>query len=442
MTFLGGGFLPASMILLAGSPGTGKTILATQFLHHGASKLGEKGIYVSLAENDNDYFRNMLTLGMDMKSLENKKLFKFMSFPTMEEVGMKLVIDEMMNEISKFGAKRLVVDSISAILQILGPAETRKFLHVLFGRIVKSMGVTAIIVGEIPMNESKTGFGVEEFVADGVVLLRTIKTGNVEKRQIEIAKMRGTPIDRSTFEYLIDKDYGGIGLIVLPTKASIEISTRERLTSGVEGLDKMLNGGVFRHSITLIEGSSGIGKTILTLQFLYANALKGEKALFLSLEEPVGQIRGMLEGFGMDYKVLGDKFQIDLYVPEALTPLHYYKAMREILVKLKPTILAMDSISAMQHNLPQADFNQFMRYLQLLCKEKNLTVFLTSGIGTLEAATSSGVSTLADNIIVMRYYELKDRLAREMLVVKTRGSPHDKRVTTFDTTGKGIVINI
>ena len=229
------------MILLAGTPGSGKTILATQFLHHGASKLGEKGIYVSLAENDNDYFRNMLTLGMDMKSLENKKLFKFMSFPTMEEVGMKLVIDEMMNEISKFGAKRLVVDSISAFLQILGPAEARKFLHVFFGKIVKSMGVTAIIIGEIPHGESKIGFGIEEFVVDGIIRLTSTMAIQSEKNELSILKMRGISVERRSFEYLIDRTSGGIGLIAFPLRLEAETAPLERVTTGIRGLDKMLD---------------------------------------------------------------------------------------------------------------------------------------------------------------------------------------------------------
>ena len=84
---LGGGFLRGSLILLSGNAGTGKTILSTQFLHNGATKHGEKGIYVSFAENRADYCRNMLGLGMDMQSLEEKGLFKFLDFPTLAEVG-------------------------------------------------------------------------------------------------------------------------------------------------------------------------------------------------------------------------------------------------------------------------------------------------------------------------------------------------------------------
>ena len=99
-------------------------------------------------------------------------------------------------------------------------------------------------------------------MADGVIVLRTVRTGDVEKRQIEITKMRGISINRFTFEYLIDKDYGGIGITTLPPKISVETVTNERLASGIEGLDKMLQGGVFRHSITLTEGNAGIGKEL------------------------------------------------------------------------------------------------------------------------------------------------------------------------------------
>jgi len=429
------------MILLSGNPGTGKTILATQFLHNGAAKHGEKAVYVSFAETREDYFRNMLTLGMDMKALEQKGLFTFLDFMTMDETGTKDAVQMMMEEISKTGAKRVVVDSISVILQSIGQAETRKFLHGLFGRIVKGMGVTTLLLGEIPFGEEKTGFGVEEFVADGVIFLNTVKSGIAEKSVLEIAKMRGVPLGRKSFDYIIDKRYGGLGLIVLPTRADIEVASRERLSAGVEGLDRMLNGGVYRQSVTLVEGAAGIGKTTLCLHFLVTNAQKGEKAMFISFEEPTGQTKRMLEDYGMDYKRLGEGFKTVSYVPEALTAVHYYKLLRDVLEIEKPTLLALDSISAIQRTFAPEDFVEFMRYLQLLCKEKMLTVLLTSSTGTIGAAQESGISTLCDNILLMRYYELKDRMARELMVIKTRGSVHEKRVMSFEITDKGMVVH-
>ena len=440
-SILGGGFPSGSMILISGNPGTGKTILATQFLYDGAAKHGEKVVYVSFAEKREDYHRNMLTLGMDMKALEQKGLFTFLDFMTMDETGTKDAVQMVMEEIGKTGAKRVVVDSISVILQSIGQAETRKFLHGLFGRIVKGMGVTTLLLGEIPFGEEKTGFGVEEFVADGVIFLNTVKSGIAEKSVLEIAKMRGVPLGRKSFDYIIDKRYGGLGLIVLPTRADIEVASRERLSAGVEGLDRMLNGGVYRQSVTLVEGAAGIGKTTLCLHFLVTNAQKGEKAMFISFEEPTGQTKRMLEDYGMDYKRLGEGFKTVSYVPEALTAVHYYKLLRDVLEIEKPTLLALDSISAIQRTFAPEDFVEFMRYLQLLCKEKMLTVLLTSSTGTIGAAQESGISTLCDNILLMRYYELKDRMARELMVIKTRGSVHEKRVMSFEITDKGMVVH-
>ena len=115
-----------------------------------------------------------------------------------------------------------------------------------FGKMVKAKGITTIVIGEIPYGESKTGFGMEEFVADGVIILRQVRTSTSEKKILDIVKMRGIPVERSVFEYLIDKRYGGIGLIMLPTKATSELTSTEKVTTGIKGLDKMVAGGSYR----------------------------------------------------------------------------------------------------------------------------------------------------------------------------------------------------
>lgn len=437
---LGGGFPSGSTILISGNPGTGKTILGTQFLYSGAAKHGEKVVYVSFAEKREDYLRNMLTLGMDIKALEEKGLFRYMDFLAMDETGMKDAVQMIIQEIGKMGAKRVVVDSISVILQSLGQSETRKFLQGFFGRIVRGMGVTTLLVGEIPFGESKTGFGVEEFVTDGVIFLKKIRSGLAEMSVLEIAKMRGVAMRRSSFEYLIDEGTGGLGLMTFPVRAEFPAS-RERLSSGVEGLDRMLNGGVFRRSLTLVDGASGIGKSTLCLHFLLSAAGKGENVLFLSFEEPTGQMERMLEDYGVEYKQLGDRFKVKSYVPQALTALHYYTLLRDILRTEEPTVLVIDSLTAIQPTFTQEAFVDFMRYLQLLCKERGLTVFLTSSTGMTPSGELPGISILCDNILQMRYRELKERIAREIIIIKTRGSAHETGVASFETTGKGIVVH-
>jgi len=434
---LSGGFRPKSVILVSGNPGLGKTIFSTQFLLAG-TRIGERGLYVSFTERKEDYYTNMETLGLDVNDPGEKGLFKFIDFPTLDEEGMKEAADVVTKEIMDYQPRRLVVDSISAFTQSMSKAETRQFLHVLFGRILKDLDVTTLLIGEIQLGESKTGFGVEEFIADGVILLKYSRTGKTEKREMEIPKMRGVPVIKSSYEYTIDKRYGGIGLIVLPIQAPIEEMPKEKITTGVKGLDKMLIGGVYRGSITLVEGETGIGKTTLCAQFLIENARRGERSLFLSFEEPVGQIRRQLDGLKFNYREL-DGLIIESYVPKALTPLHYYGLVKEAVDDINPTVLAIDSITAIKHTLKEDDFIEFIRYLQLLSKEKSLTVFLTALIK--QNSSVMGISTLADNVIVMTYYQIKDRISREISVMKTRGSPHERRVMEFQITDHGIFVS-
>ena len=376
-----------------------------------------------------------------MKSLEEKGLFKFMDFAIMHREGMTESINMALGTIGEFGAKRLVIDSVTAILQEIGEKETRAFLHVLLGKLVKTMGVTTIMISEIPIGESKTGFGIEEFVADGLILLKNIRSGALEKKEIEIVKMRGCAIDRGCYEYLIDAKHGGINIVRLPSRAVKETAPTEKVMTGIEGLDKMLQGGLYRGSVTLLEGAAGIGKTTLALKFLVANVARGEKCLHLSLEEPVGQLYRMLDNYGIDRGKLAGKLAVESYIPESLSPLHYYSILSDLMERHQPKFLVMDSITAMQHLLPREDFVKLMRYLQLMCKEKELTVMLTATLGKLELIQESGISTLADNIIIMRYYELKEKLGREIMILKTRGSDQDKKVTPFEITGKGILVS-
>lgn len=437
---LEGGLPEHSLILLSGNPGTGKTILSTQFLYNGALK-GERGVYISFAENKEDYTNNMARFGMSMAKLEDEGNFKFIDFAVMGEPVMSKVLEIIISNVISFKAKRLVIDSISTILENLDQNAVRTFIHTIVGRLVKSYGITAIIIGELPFGRTTIGFGIEEFVADGMITL-THSVGATERREMNIMKMRGTAIDQSTCDYLIDEKYGGIGIVVLPKRSLIETVPTEKLSTGIPGLDKMLYGGVYKGSVTLIEGGGGVGKSTLCLQFLIHNCQKeGLKSLYLSLEEPVGQIRRMLANYGMDFEKLGDSFILEAIVPEALSPLHYYRIIKDIVGKYNPSILAIDSVTAMRHTLSEMDFLELLRYIQLLGKEKGITMFFTSLHGSMHEDSAFGASSISDNIILLRYYETKQRAGRELMIIKTRGSAHDKRIVSFDIGERGIVVD-
>jgi circadian clock protein KaiC len=436
-----GGFPARSFIILGGNAGSGKTIFSTQFLYNGAVKYNEPGVYISFAENRDDYYRSMLSLGLDMQSLEKKGLFKFMDMVTMNgKNALEVIMEQILETISEMKAKRLVIDPLSVLFQSLNPAEARTFLHTILAKVTKSLDITTIALAEIPYGEYKTGLGLEEFVADGFILMTHMRKEGSESRKLTIVKLRGTPLDRESFEYVIDKKYSGVGLVVLPRRILLSYNSEEKFSTGVVGLDKMLNGGVFKGSVTLIEGATGIGKTTFCLHFLAANAQKGMKALYISYEEPVGQIKRAMKNLGLEQLELGDNFIIDAYVPESLTPLHYYTLLSDMLDLHKPTVIALDSITAMQQLLSTQDFILFVRYLQLICKQRGLTVFLTSAYGNNDLTKTSDISVLADNIIILRYFEVKDTMGREISILKTRGSQHTKKTASFEITGKGVIV--
>jgi circadian clock protein KaiC len=437
---LGGGFPKGSLILIAGNPGAGKTILASQFTHAGL-KNGEKSVYASFAEPRKDFLRNMKEFGMDFQAYEEKGILKLMVFPTMEKSGMTDAVGQILKQSVEFKAQRLVIDSISAILQTTNTEEVRVFIHTLFSRLVKTLGMTSILLSEIPFGAPTIGAGTEEFVADGIIILKTNLEGATERRALTVAKMRGIGTPKSSFEYLMDSKYGGISLIVLPLKTSIETAPDEKIGSGVEGLDELLCGGYYRNSITLVSGEGGVGKTTLALHAAVAHAQSGGKVLFLTWEETIGQIKRMMKNYGMNTASFNDRFVVEAYVPEALTPLHYFKLLKDLFDQYSPTFIVFDSISSVAPTLPPQEYITFLRDVQLLCKEKNITALLTS-ILLENQRLEVDPSPFSDNIIRMYYVREGDRIVRKLEVSKTRGSEHKDTIETFTITNKGITLNV
>lgn len=193
---LEGGFPSGSLVTLAGRPGTGKTIFSSQFLHHGADREGDVGMYVSMLEAKGQYFRNAAGLGLEFAHLEKKGLFRFLEAPTLTAEGMPAIWEDIMQNIEEHGVDRLVIDSFTAMAQAFeGPGDLRVFTHMLLGKIVAGTGCTTLLITEIPPPGSHPaiGGGIEEFIADGVIHfdLRPV-AGDARVRYMEIMKMRGT----------------------------------------------------------------------------------------------------------------------------------------------------------------------------------------------------------------------------------------------------------
>jgi circadian clock protein KaiC len=210
-TLVEGGFPCGSLILLAGSPGSGKTIASAQYLYHGATELGEKGIYISFAERRETFLENMQRFNLDFEKLEKEGKFRFLSMMTCKEDAVGSTLNLALAEVSTMGAKRLVVDSFTAMAQAFSEKiDARIVIHML-EKIMRQTGCTTLLISEVPTGSQTIGMGIEEFVADGIILFETIqgKTG-IRKRAL-VRKMRGTNHNMNYSNITISTD--GISLM-------------------------------------------------------------------------------------------------------------------------------------------------------------------------------------------------------------------------------------
>ena len=188
------GFPRGGLIIVAGRPGTGKTVFGATFLYNGAVKYGERGVHASFAEDKESFYDNMAGFGMDFRKLEEKGLFRYVELPTVFEASSTLM-KEILEVVQELNAKRLVIDSFTAISQFFkDPNEVRVLLHTILSKMVKQLRCTTILIEEIPHGVERIGHGYEEFVADGVIFLDALRFEDKNLRELRIAKMRGSEL--------------------------------------------------------------------------------------------------------------------------------------------------------------------------------------------------------------------------------------------------------
>lgn len=198
-----GGFPRSSMIVLAGSPGSGKTIASAQYLHHGASKLGEKGVYISFGERKEVFFENMERFGLDFRELEKRGKFKFLDLITTSNAAVSDTLELALDEVRQMKAQRLVLDSFSALATAFTSKTEARIILQLLENIMREVGCTTLLLVEVPMGQPGLGLGFEEFVSDGIILFEIMEVrSGIQKRAI-IRKMRGTNHDQNYCKIVI-----------------------------------------------------------------------------------------------------------------------------------------------------------------------------------------------------------------------------------------------
>ena len=263
-----GGLPKAGLILIAGTPGSGKTAFSAQFLHQGVVS-GEKGIYVSFAEGRDAFFAETSRNGLDFSKADEEGKFLYMDLLTVKNEGIPAVTQSIVDAVLDFKASRLVIDSFSAMAQAVPQLiEARSILHTILGKVIRQAECTTLLISEVPVGTTKLGLGIEEFVADGVLKFSQKEIDGRVIRNLIIHKLRGTKVGRREHLFTLD---GGFRLLTpfKPSGASnghsypVIKNTASHSSTGIKSLDTILGGGLKRGSHILLEVGEDVSSSSL-----------------------------------------------------------------------------------------------------------------------------------------------------------------------------------
>lgn len=299
-----GGLPQGRPTLVCGAAGCGKTIFAMEFIVHGA-EMGEPGVFVSFEEPIEDLKKNFISMNPDLDDLidQNKISFDYVHIERSEieetgEYDLEGLFIRLGYAIDSIGAKRIVLDTVEALFSgFSAEALLRAELRRLF-QWLKNKGVTAIITGESG-EKTLTRYGLEEYVADCVILLNNPVINKITTRNLRIVKYRGSAHGTNEYPFLIGKT----GITVLPiTSVGLDHHvSNEYVSTGIGRLDTMLDGkGYYKGSSILVTGNAGTGKSSLAAQFADAACKRGEKCIYLAFEESPEQIIRNMKSIGID----------------------------------------------------------------------------------------------------------------------------------------------
>ncbi|HEY3257891.1 MAG TPA: circadian clock protein KaiC [Gemmatimonadaceae bacterium] len=445
-----GGLPEHRTTLISGTAGSGKTVFAMQFLAAGIIA-GENGVFVTFEESADDIRQNMRSFGWDLAQWEREGRLAFVdaspdaNIETVESgpFDLSALLARVEHAVRKVAATRVSVDSLGAMFsQFSDQATVRRELFRIASAL-KSIKVTAILTAErIEEYGPVARFGVEEFIADNVMILRNVLDGEVRRRTIEILKFRGTDHAKGEYPFTI---IAGVGLVVIPLSA-IELrqhSSDIRISSGSTELDAMCGGGFFRDSVILVSGATGTGKTLTVTQFLEGGAKQGERCLLLAFEESREQLFRNANGWGVDFGQMESDglLRVVCDYPEVAGLEEWLISIQKTVEEFKPKRVALDSLSALERVGSIKAFREFVIGVTSFIKQQEITGLFTSTTASLmggSSITETHISTLTDSIILLRYVEMFGDMKRGITVLKMRGSIHDKGIREFTIDRSGM----
>lgn len=447
-----GGLPSGRTTLVSGTAGAAKTLFASQYLAAGIEGFDEAGVFVTFQETPQDLRRNVLSLGWDIEAWEEAGRWRFVdatlddgsevSFSGAWDFG--ALVARIRHAVEAVGATRLALDSLGAVFsQFPDAGAVRRELRRLV-RSLRELDVTVVMTVERTQEYGPLSrWGVEEFVAEDVVILRNILEDETARRTMQILKFRGTTHRKGEFPFAVIDHQGIVALPLAGADLKELRSSSVRIDSGNDELDGMCGGGLFRDSISLVSGATGTGKTLLVTEFMKGASRNGERALLFAYEESREQLIRNARGWGVDFEQMEEDglLRIVATYPEVASLEEHLVTVTDAVEEFQPHRVALDSLSALERAASTRAFRHFVIGVTSMLKDREVTGLYTATTPSLmggASVTESHISTLTDAIILLRYVELAGSVKRAVSVLKMRGSQHDKDIREITIDGKGM----
>jgi circadian clock protein KaiC len=448
----GGGLPRGRTTLLVGGPGSGKTVLALQFLVHGAQDCKEPGIFVAFEETSKRIVANAESFGWKLAELRRKKLF-FMDAQPMSDLiqsgdfdlgGMLAVLEV---QTRKMGARRIVFDALDVVLALLPDAATKRreiyrlhdwlLAHELTGIITAKAG------GDEMSSVIQEPFGFMQFMVDCAVILNHSVALGVSHRNLRVQKYRGSSFDENESPFLISNS--GLEVARTPGRVDAKVSN-ERVSSGVDRLDTMLGGGYYRGASVLITGFSGTAKTTLSGAFAEAACRRGERTMFVSFDSDCTEVIRNLTSVGIRLERYVKNGSLRMISARSIagSAESYLVRIKTLAKEHGARCLVIDPVSTWYKSGNDLTAQSVADRLIDWAKGDRITLVCTSLLDEMSNRMESGsplqISALADTWIHLNYLVQAGERNRGLSIVKSRGTAHSNQVRELILSDTGVTL--